>query len=247
MLFKDISKRLNEKKGNVWVAVSIIVAGLLVAGAVIFTSGDNDLDSNQPDPTNTDEQQSADASTISPVTEEDHMIGDINAPIKIVEYSDIECPYCARLHGTLHQVTEEFPNEVTWVYRHLPIIQSHSKALNQAIATECAAEQGGNDAFWAYIDQVYEETPGGNRFNLDRLPEIAAEQSLNVDEFNQCLDSGRYNDKIQAQIDEGFAAGAEGTPFSVVITPEGNHIPVSGAQPLNAWQQIISQIIESEL
>jgi len=234
----------NRKGGNVWVAVSIIIAGILVAGAVIIT-GDGTPSSNG-DSNNTAEEQTADASSIAPVTEDDYIKGDINAPIKIVEYSDTECPFCKRLHFTLQQIVDEYPNDVAWVYRHMPIISSHPKALSEAIATECAAEQGGDDAFWTYIDKIYEVTEGNNRLDLDLLPQFAEEQGLNMEQFNQCTEEERYKEKILAQVDEGFAAGAQGTPFSVVITPDGQYIPVSGAQPLNVWQQVVEGLLATE-
>ena len=244
---KNSKLNLSEEKGNIWVAVSIIIAGLLVAGAVMFTDDKGSNPTPNVDTSNNPtEQETADASSIKPVSEDDYIKGNINAKIKIVEYSDTECPFCKRLHVTLQQIMEEYPDDVAWVYRHLPIVSSHPKALTEAIATECAAEQGGNDAFWTMLDRIYDETPGNNRLDLALLPQFAADQGLNVDDFNSCLESDRHNEKIAQQVQEGFAAGAQGTPFSVVITPDGNYIPVSGAQPIDVWQQIIEGILETE-
>ena len=86
-----------------------------------------------------------------PVTAEDHINGDINAPIKIVEYSDIDCPFCKRFHGTLEEVRAIYGDKVAWVYRHSPIAQLHPDAFNKSHATECVAEIGGNDKFWEYL------------------------------------------------------------------------------------------------
>jgi len=86
-----------------------------------------------------------------PVTAEDHINGDINAPIKIVEYSDIDCPFCKRFHGTLEQVRAMYGDKVAWVYRHSPIPQLHPDAFKKSHATECVAELGGNDKFWEYL------------------------------------------------------------------------------------------------
>lgn len=88
---------------------------------------------------------------LAPVTAEDHVNGDINAPIKIVEYSDIDCPFCKRFHSTLEQVKALYGDKVVWVYRHFPITQLHPDSFNKSHATECVAELGGNDKFWQYL------------------------------------------------------------------------------------------------
>ncbi len=248
MFHKSVLGNLDENGGNIWVAVSVIVAGLLVAGTVIFTSGSDSSNQGIPNLNGNNAQAELDASTISPVTEEDdYMIGNIDSPIKIVEYSDTECVFCKRLHETLHNIVSEYSDHVTWVYRHMPIIRVHPKALTAAHAAECAGEQGGGEAFWQMLDSIYDSTPGGNRFNLDKLPEFAMDIGLDIDEYNSCMDSNRFNNKIQNQIEEGFAAGAQGAPFVVVITPDGNHIPVSGAQPESVWRQIIDEILAEEV
>ena len=88
---------------------------------------------------------------LAPITAEDHFNGDINAPIKIVEYSDIDCPFCKRFHTTLEQVKALYGDKVVWVYRHFPIPQLHPDSINKSHATECVAELGGNDKFWQYL------------------------------------------------------------------------------------------------
>lgn len=93
--------------------------------------------------------------TIRPISADDHIIGDPNAKIIIVEYSDLDCPFCKVFHGTMHRIVEE-NKDVAWVYRHYPLTQLHPNALAKAEETECAWEQGGNDAFWKYADKVFE-------------------------------------------------------------------------------------------
>lgn len=98
---------------------------------------------------------------IRAVSPGEHIIGNLNGDITIVEYSDLECPFCKRFQTTMHEVLKSDPN-IAWVYRHYPIPQLHSKALHEAEATECAWEQGGNEAFWKYTDRIYEITPSNN-------------------------------------------------------------------------------------
>lgn len=89
---------------------------------------------------------------ITSVTKADHIIGSIDAPIVIVEYSDLECPYCKRFGGTMKEIVAESNGEVAWVYRHWVV---HPGALPKAGAAECVAKLKGNDAFWKYVDLVF--------------------------------------------------------------------------------------------
>ncbi len=222
-------------------SIAIIIAAVIIGGAVVYTN------KNNPSPTGTTErpsveQQKAEAKNISPVTESDHIRGSINAPIKIVEYSDMECPFCIRLHATLAQIVKEYPNDVAWVYRHMPLQQLHKKALTEAIASECVADLKGEEAFWSYIDTIYANALGNDRMDLSLLSTYAVALGIDKVAFDTCLTDAASADAIKATIAEGFAAGAQGTPFSVVITPSGEYIPVAGAQPIEVWRQIIEQI-----
>ena len=89
---------------------------------------------------------------ITAVTANDHILGDINAPVVIVEYADLECPFCKRFSGVMKQIVAESNGQVAWVYRHWVV---HPGALPKAGAAECVAKLQGNDAFWKYIDLVF--------------------------------------------------------------------------------------------
>lgn len=94
--------------------------------------------------------------SIREVAEDDNIRGDINANIKIVEYSDFKCPYCGSFHETMKQVVDNYDgDEVAWVYRHFPIPQLHPEAPAIAQASECAREIGGKDAFWEFADEIF--------------------------------------------------------------------------------------------
>jgi protein-disulfide isomerase len=111
---------------------------------------------------------------IAAVTSKDHIRGNSNAKVMMVEYSDTECPFCKRFHATLNQVLSAHTakGDVAWVYRHNPLA-IHPRAQKEAEATECAAEQGGNTAFWKYLDRLIEVTPSNNGLNPAELPKIA--------------------------------------------------------------------------
>ncbi|MES3031897.1 MAG: thioredoxin domain-containing protein [Patescibacteria group bacterium] len=106
---------------------------------------------------------------IRPVSVDDHILGTLDAKIIIVEYSDLECPFCKVFHNTMHQVVEKSNGDVAWVYRHYPIPQLHAKAFHEAEATECAWEQKGNEGFWKYMDKLFEITTSNDSLDASRL------------------------------------------------------------------------------
>jgi protein-disulfide isomerase len=212
--------------------ITIVVAGVLIAGAV-FLAGKSGTS-----PGGTTGQP-----TIRPVDSTDHILGNPNAPVKIVEYADLECPFCKDFHTTMHQIMDFYgqSGNVAWVYRAFPLAQIHSKAPKEAEAAECAAAQGGNAAFFKYVDEIYKITPSENNLDLSQLPVVAGDIGLNVDQFNQCLNSGTYSKKIADSYSEAIAAGGQGTPYILVLlngtlVPGGN---LGGAQPYDSMRAII--------
>jgi|SRR6185436_4627347 len=99
---------------------------------------------------------------MAPITPSDHSIGSLDADVVIVEYSDTECPFCKTIHPVLHEIVKQYGGKVAWVYRHFPLDSIHPKTRKEAEATECAAELGGNEVFWAYLDKIFENTPANN-------------------------------------------------------------------------------------
>lgn len=176
---------------------------------------------------------------VRPVTDQDHIRGDKGAPVTVVEYSDLECPFCKRVNPTMQRIVQEYAGKVRWVYRHFPLDSLHAKARREAEATECAAELGGNEAFWKYLDRVFEVTPSNDGLDPARLPEIAAEIGLDKAKFQSCLDSGRYAKHVQEDYVDATAAGGNGTPYNVIIDAQGNTIPVSGAVPFETFKQFL--------
>lgn len=204
------SQNDNQSKNQAQIAGAIILAGILIAGAILIKG--NAPRTSAPSVVNTV------SINMRPVSADEHILGNPNAEVVIVEYSDTECPYCKVFHNTLHGAMGQAGGRVAWVYRHYPIAQLHPKAFHEAEATECASEQGGNNAFWKYIDEVFLRTESNNRLDVAELPKIAKDIGLDVSSFNTCLASGKYATKIQADMDDGTKAGAVGTPYSVVIT-----------------------------
>ncbi len=215
--------------------VTIVLAGALIAGAVFLvgTSG------TKPTPNGTGKTT---AREYQPGV--DHILGNPDAPIKVVEYADLECPYCKTFHATMHQVMDFYgqSGKVAWVYRPFPLAQNHSKAPKEAEAAECAADQGGDTAFFKYVDRIYEVTPSSNGLDLAELPKIAQFVGLNVDTFNQCLNSGKFAQRVQESYTEAIASGAEGTPHVLIMVGK-DAVPLKGAQPYDSMRAAIDAVL----
>ena len=212
---------------------SILIAGILISVSVIYSTGKKSLEGVKL-------QGSVEGTLVASVgpekmaevTSADHIRGDAKAPVVVVEFSDLECPFCKVFHGTMQTIMKEYEGEVAWVYRHFPLDSLHPKARKEAEATECAAELGGNDAFWKYMDRLFELTPSNNGLDPNLLPQIAEETGLDKAKFESCLRSGKQTEKIQKQYEDALASGAKGTPYSVVITKNKERYAVPAALPL---------------
>ena len=222
--------------------VAVLLSGVLIAGAVIYSGGKtqngNTANAPQQQPA---AQQTGDLEKMTPITSKDHIRGNPDALVKIVEYSDTECPFCKRFHTTMKEVMDEYGKDgkVAWVYRHFPLDQLHSKARKEAVALECANEQGGNDKFWSYADRLYEITPANNGLEPAELPKIAQYVGLDTAKFNTCLASTKYDKHIEDEVQNAQVTGGNGTPWSIVVGKDGKKYPLSGAQPLSAVKQLI--------
>lgn len=208
------------------VPAAIVIAGALIAGAVYMggssprVAGNNTASGQQP------------TGKIVPVSEKDHIRGSRTAEVVIVEYSDTECPFCKVFHNTMKQVLNDYQGRVAWVYRHLPIPQLHIKAQKESEATECVAELGGNQAFWTYLDKIFETTNSNDSLDPAQLPILAEQVGVDKAAFNTCLSSGKYAEAVKQSAKEGFEAGARGTPFSLILVDGKVADTINGAEPL---------------
>lgn len=142
--------------------LAIVIAGGFIAVALFFSGGHvKNTDPNQPGSGTVKEKVRA-------VQPDDHILGNADAKVVIVEYSDPECPFCKQFHDTLHKIMTDYAanGQVAWVYRHFPLEQLHPKGPKEAEALECAAEQGGNDMFWKYTDLIYKTTTSNNSLDI---------------------------------------------------------------------------------
>ncbi|OHB22841.1 MAG: hypothetical protein A2939_03475 [Parcubacteria group bacterium RIFCSPLOWO2_01_FULL_48_18] len=230
-----------KSKRDYLMPLSVIIAGALIGGFLYFapqktTTPTAQLiaDEGAEKPTETT------AANVKPPSAADHILGNPNAPIAIIEFSDFQCPFCARFHPTMKQLLKEFPNQVRWVYRHFPLDSIHPQARPAAIASECAAEAGGNDAFWTFTDRVFEQQ---QQMGTNLYEQIARDLNINLKNFRACVSSQKYADKISAHIADGQKAGARGTPYSILLLPGGKPAVVEGALPIEQIKPLIQEAL----
>jgi protein-disulfide isomerase len=154
--------------------------------------------------------------------------GEKNAAVTIVEFSDFQCPFCKAATATMHQVMAQYAGKVRWVFRDFPIASLHPLANKAHEAARCAAEQG---KFWEYHDLLFQRSP---QLAPAELKQYARGLKLDGDAFDRCLEAGKYQPAVAADLEEGQRLGVSGTPAFFI-----NGRLLAGAQPATAFQQII--------
>lgn len=183
------------------------------------------------------------AGNIRPVDETDHIRGSKNAKVTLVEYSDLECPFCKSFHPTMQQVMKEYDGKVRWVYRHFPLDSIHPKARPAANAAECVASLAGNEGFWNYIDKLFEGAPA--TLTDEQLKTIASGLGVNASQFDDCFKSKKFENKINVDLQDGQTGGITGTPGTIVIDAKGGKQLIPGALPLESVKQILDQALKN--
>lgn len=179
---------------------------------------------------------------VAPVTDKDHVQGPADAPVTLVEYSDLQCPFCSRFHPTMQQVMKEYKGKVRWVYRHFPL-SFHPNAVPAANAAECASEQG---KFWEFIDKVFSNNSAVNAagFDTSLLSQWAGEIGLNKSKFDACFKASKYSSVISADQASGSAAGVDGTPATIIIGKDGSKKLIPGALPFEAVKPMLDEALK---
>lgn len=225
--------------GILWEKVrNLEEGGVKVSGATAGaekTAGD---ETDKPANGKLSEEQ---AKNVVGVVDKEHIQGSKDAKVTLLEFSDLECPFCKGFHPTLQKVKDEYKDQVAWVYMHFPLDNLHPKADKEAEAAECANELGGNDGFWRYIGKVFEVTPSNNGLDSGELPKIAGQVGIDESAFTSCLDSGKYKDKVESQYQSGLTAGVTGTPGNFIINQKGEVWVVPGAVAFETLKSIIDE------
>lgn len=166
------------------------------------------------------------------ITADDPQLGPQDAPVTIVEFADFLCPYCAEEAMVVRSITSKYPNEVRFIFRDFPIDEMHPGASDIHIAGACANEQG---KFWAFHDKIFQNQ---DNLNSQTVKAFAAQAGLNIADFDQCINSGKYTQEVANDVKDGRRAGVVGTP-----TLFFNGRKIEGAIPYNYLVGMIDAVL----
>jgi len=222
---------------------AIVIAGVIIAGALYFS---NVKLANEANKNSAPVATAPTSQNVRPIDSTDHILGNPNAQLILVEYSDTECPYCKVFQGTLKQMMTDYgaSGKVAWVYRYFPIDSLHPKSRKEAESAECVSQLGGPTKFWDYLNMIYTNTPSNNGLDPAQLPVFAKAVGVDVDAFNACVASGKNAAIVEADYQDAVKAGGQGTPFSVLISKDGAETPVDGAEPYSQLKTTIDSLLK---
>lgn len=220
---------------------AIVVAGALIAGAVVYSIKDSGVSVPSRQPAAVAAADSSGSGAVGNLEDDDPLLGNPDAPVTVVEFSDFQCPFCRRLYGdTLPLLKEKYikTGKVKFVYRDFPLTSIHSLAQKYAEAGECADEQG---KFWPMHDKIFDEQSLRGQgtivdFVVADIKRWAREIGVDGAKFDECLDSGKYTEEVMQDLRDGQNAGVQGTPATFV-----NGRLISGAVPISVFEQAIEE------
>lgn len=184
--------------------------------------------------------------------DDDPILGDKNAPVTIIEFSDYECPFCKRHFESTHsELIKNYidTGKAKLVFRDLPLSFHDPMASKEAIASSCARDQGGDKKYFEFHDEIFKRTTSnGNGLDDAKIQKIASDLKLNISTFTTCLSDTAKADEVKKDVADGSAAGASGTPTFLIgkSTSDGKIEGdlVVGAQPFAAFQAVIDPLLQ---
>jgi len=235
---------LTIRKDALWKYSTFLLLAILVVGAFfVFTGGNGTTGQAAQQPT----QLPSQPSQVEASADDDAFLGDENAPVEIIEFSDYQCPFCRKFWTeTLPLIKSEYidTGKVKFVYRDFPLTSIHPAAQPEAEAAECVREKGGDEAYFKMHDKIFQEgnildggdpikgpVQGTAQFGTTELKKWAKDIGYDI---SSCLDSGKFKSEVQKDLADATSAGGQGTPYFII-----NGKPLSGAQPFSAFKQII--------
>ena len=219
------------------IPASIMIAGVAIGLGLFFSGGSQAQYAVAPTAAAPEEVDNTEK--VAPVVAPDYNKGSDDASVTIIEYSDFDCPFCSRFHDSMNEIVAKNP-DVAWVYRHFPLDQLHPQATQVAIASECVAELGGEQAFWDFADAYFAARGAQDGTAHDVfIPRLAAEAGVGNAALAECVASGRTASLVQEDVDNAIETGGRGTPWSILVGPTGKTYPINGALPTASVEQLI--------
>ncbi len=188
---------------------------------------------------------SADISQIRAVDGTDHIVGSPGAPIKIIEYADIDSPYAKTFQLTIEQAMSDYASggKVAWVYRHFPLVDQHLYSEQHAEAAECMAKLGGTTLFFRFIDALNAQAPGDQLFDPKNYDSVVTGLGVVPQSFDDCVKSGQFQQRVASDFDNGLLIGSGGSPFTVIEVPNQKPVIINGAIPYDSLKKILDTSI----
>jgi protein-disulfide isomerase len=232
-----------ESGSKLTMPMALVLAGVIIAIAIIITGGNDGAKFKKSANGTMQIKDYTQERELKQITKDEHILGDLNkAKVAVVEFSDFQCPYCKAMHPNLVKMMQVYKEDVVWVYRQFPLESIHPHARPAAIASECVAELGGNDAFWKFTDGIFNFSGTGTAFDDANFTKIITDTGVDTAKVGECLTSGKYDKFIDQAVEDAQKAGAQGTPDLTAVnlkTGEAVHI---GADP-NLLGQVLDQMI----
>ncbi len=226
---------------------AIIIAGLIIAGAIFLTNRESakgvTTDTTTGTPTPVAQQEFPEATT---TIGKSPYLGNIKkAKVALVEYTDFQCPYCAR-HATETKPTilKDYVDtgKIIYVVRNMPLDFHGQIAIDSANAGLCVNEIGGAEKYFKFYTNAFSKT------STDELATVAKDLGIDMNKYNTCMSAKRYQDQIDADIADGGKAGVQGTPGFVigVLDKDGNVEGklIAGAYPYESFKAIIDEMLD---
>lgn len=237
--------------GSIIISLAILVNGGIIRFKDSVATKSSTTQAAQTPTQPTQQAPQAPTGPVKVASADAPVLGNKDAPVTLIEFSDYECPFCKRsFDQLLPELKKNYidSGKLKLVYRNLPL-PFHQNAHKEAEAALCARDQGGDATYFKFHDQIFTKTTSnGTGLALDQLPIIAASIGLNVSQFQQCLDSGKYKDYVDKDITYAEKVGANGTPtwFVGKSTADGNIDGqiIVGAQPFSAFQPTIDNLLK---
>lgn len=183
---------------------------------------------------------------IRPVSlEQDHIYGNKGAIVSVVEFSDFECPYCRKIHPVLKRLVDDSEGKINWVFRHFPLSMHKPNAAQEAEASECAGYILAEGGFWTFTNALFQQPRRGVQDRQSIIDRAITVAKLNKEDIRECLNSGRFKDKVENDEKEALSLGLQGTPANVLVNHQTGHIAFrQGAVSLETLSDDAKQLLE---
>lgn len=251
---------MNRSNSFLTTPVAILLGAMLISIAILMSGGIIKIaprtagtGANIPATPSVVPQQAPQQPTSSKVSvDDDPVLGSKDAKVTLIEFSDYECPFCKRHFDQVYpSLKKDYldTGKVKMVFRDYPLPFHDPMATFEAGAANCAREQGGDNAYFKFHDEIFKRTKSnGNGLTKDEVYQIAADLGLNQANLKVCADSGKFSEEIKKDVADGSSAGVSGTPsFFIGKSDQSGTITgqiIVGAQPYTAFQSAIDPLLK---